>query len=140
MAETKKQEKATTAAPKKAKPKKKRKLADVHGVAHIHASVNNTIVTITDVKGNAIAWSSSGAIGYKGSKKSTPYAAGLAAAAVAKNAMALGLKSVVVNVNGTGQGKDTAIRSLAAAGLQITEMNDVTAIPHNGCRPPKKPR
>ncbi|MDR0674826.1 MAG: 30S ribosomal protein S11 [Mycoplasmataceae bacterium] len=140
MAETKKQEKTTSSTSKKAKPRKKRKLADVHGIAHIHATVNNTIVTITDVKGNTIAWSSSGAIGYKGSKKSTPYAAGLAAASAAKNAMGLGLKSVIVNVNGTGQGKDTAIRSLAAAGLEITEMNDVTAIPHNGCRPPKKPR
>jgi small subunit ribosomal protein S11 len=109
-------------------------------MAHIHATVNNTIITFTDEKGNAITWSSSGAIGYKGSKKSTPYAAGLAATTAAKNAMALGLKRVAISVNGTGQGKDTAIRSIIAAGLEISQIADVTPIPHNGCRPPKKPR
>ena len=124
----------------KAKARKKRKLADVNGAAHIHSTVNNTIVTITDLNGNAITWSSAGAIGYKGSKKSTPYAAGLAATQAAKAAMLLGLKTVKVYVNGTGQGKETAIRSLAAAGLKITELNDVTPLPHNGCHPPKKPR
>jgi len=124
----------------KAKAKKKRKLADVNGAAHIHSTVNNTIVTITDLNGNAITWSSAGAIGYKGSKKSTPYAAGLAATQAAKAAMLLGLKTVKVYVNGTGQGKETAIRSLASAGLKITELNDVTPLPHNGCHPPKKPR
>lgn len=120
--------------------KKKKKLASVNGIAHIHATVNNTIVTITDLNGNAIAWSSSGVIGYKGSKKSTPYAAGIAADAASKAAMNLGLKSVSVRVNGTGQGKDTAIRSIAAAGLMVTDICDVTPIPHNGCKPPKKPR
>ena len=124
----------------KAKARKKRKLADVNGAAHIPSTVNNTIVTITDLNGNAITWSSAGAIGYKGSKKSTPYAAGLAASQAAKAAMLLGLKTVKVYVNGTGQGKETAIRSLAAAGLKITELNDVTPLPHNGCHPPKKPR
>lgn len=120
--------------------KKKKKLSSPNGIAHIHSTMNNTIVTITDLQGNTIAWSSSGVIGYKGSKKSTPYAAGIAAEAAAKAAMGLGLKSIVVSVNGTGQGKDTAIRSLAATGLDITEIRDVTPIPHNGCRPPKKPR
>lgn len=124
----------------KAKARKKCKVADINGAAHIHSTVNNTIVSITDLKGNVITWSSAGAIGYKGSKKSTPYAAGLAATEVAKAAMLLGLKTVKVYVNGTGQGKETAIRSLAAAGLKITELNDVTPLPHNGCHPPKKPR
>ncbi len=122
------------------KSKKKKKLASANGVAHIHSTVNNTIITMTDVQGNAISWSSAGAIGYKGSKKSTPYAAGIAAEAAAKAAMGMGLKNVAVNVNGTGQGKDTAIRSLMAIGLNIIEINDVTPLPHNGCRPPKKPR
>lgn len=120
--------------------KKKKKLASPDGVGHIHATSNNTIVTLTDQVGNAISWSSSGTIGYKGSKKSTPYAAGIAATTAAKNAMALGLKSIIIKVNGTGSGKETAIRSLAQSGLNITEIWDVTPIPHNGCRPPKKPR
>ena len=135
MAETKK-----AATVKKTGGKKKKKLSSVNGVAHIHSTLNNTIVTITDEKGNAIAWASSGTIGYKGSKKSTPYAAGIAAEACAKQAMLMGLKNVAVECNGIGRGKDTAIRSLAAAGLAITSIADVTPIPHNGCRPPKKPR
>lgn len=134
------QNKKSDAKVSKAKARKKRKLADVNGAAHIHSTVNNTIVTITDLNGNAITWSSAGAIGYKGSKKSTPYAAGLAATQAAKAAMLLGLKTVKVYVNGTGQGKETAIHSIAAAGLKITELNDVTPLPHNGCHPPKKPR
>ena len=120
--------------------KKKRKLSSPLGVGHIHATANNTIVTLTDEQGNVISWSSSGAIGYKGSKKSTPFAAGIAAETAAKKAIMLGLKSIKVKVNGTGAGKETAIRSLSAAGLEITELWDVTPIPHNGCRPPKKPR
>lgn len=120
--------------------KRKKKLASVNGMAHIHSTINNTIVTITDLQGNVIKWASSGTVGYKGSKKSTPYAAGLAAEAAGKEAMALGLKSVIISVNGTGKGKDTAIRSLQAIGLEITEIRDVTPIPHNGCKPPKKPR
>lgn len=120
--------------------KRKKKLSSPEGIAHIHASSNNTIVTLTNRLGDAIAWSSSGTIGYKGSKKSTPYAAGIAAETAAKVAIELGLKTVIVKVNGTGSGKDTAIRSLHSAGLEITEIHDVTPIPHNGCRPPKKPR
>lgn len=135
-----KAKKTKSASGSKARPKKKKKLTDVNGCAHIHATVNNTIITMTDVKGNCLTWSSAGAIGYKGSKKSTPFAAGLAAKEAAKAAMDMGLKSVKVFVNGTGQGKETAIRSIAAAGLVITELNDVTPLPHNGCRPPKKPR
>lgn len=140
MAETKKQSTAAKKAASKAKPRKKRKLVSVNGEAHIHSTINNTIVTITDENSNCITWCSSGVVGYKGSKKSTPYAAGLAATEAAKKAIALGLKSVKVFVNGTGQGKETAIRSLAVAGLKITELNDVTPLPHNGCHPPKKPR
>ena len=137
MAEQKTKTEAKTT---KSKARRKRKLADINGAAHIHSTINNTIVSITDLKGNVITWSSAGAIGYKGAKKSTPYAAGLAATQAAKAAMLLGLKTVKVYVNGTGQGKETAIRSLDAAGLKITELNDVTPLPHNGCHPPKKPR
>ena len=110
------------------------------GVAHIHATFNNTIVSITDPVGNAVSWSSAGAVGYKGSKKSTPFAAGLAAEAAAKAAIDAGMKKVEVSVKGPGPGRDTAIRSLAVAGLEITAIYDVTPIPHNGCRPPKRPR
>lgn len=120
--------------------KKKKKLSSPNGIAHIHCSSNNTIVTITCEKGNAISWSTAGTVGYKGSKKSTSYAAGIAANAASKTAIDLGLKKIIVKVNGTGSGRDTAIRSLQAIGLEITEIHDVTPIPHNGCRPPKKPR
>lgn len=119
---------------------KKKKLTFTNGCAHIHATRNNTIVTISDENGNVISWASSGSIGYKGSKKKTPYSAGLAAESAAKEALDMGLKTVSVNVNGTGSGRDTAIRSLQAVGLMVTRINDVTPIPHNGCRPPKKPR
>lgn len=119
---------------------KKKKISFTSGKAYIHSSINNTIVTITDPNGNAISWSSSGAIGYKGTKKSTPYAAGIASETAAKKAYDLGLRSVDVAVNGTGRGKETAIRSLESGGLKITSIDDVTPIPHNGCRPPKKPR
>lgn len=110
------------------------------GIAHIHTTFNNTIVTITDVDGNAIAWSSAGALGYKGSRKSTPFAAQLTAEAVAKSAMDNGMLRVEVSVKGPGPGREAAIRSLQAAGLEITAINDVTPVPHNGCRPPKRPR
>ena len=110
------------------------------GVAHIHTTFNNTIVTITDVDGNAIAWSSAGALGFKGSKKSTPYAAQMSAEAVAKAAMDNGMIKVEVSVKGPGPGREAAIRSLQAAGLEITAIKDVTPVPHNGCRPPKKRR
>ena len=110
------------------------------GVAHIHSTFNNTIVTICDESGNAIAWSSAGAIGYKGSRKSTPFAAQQAAEAAAKAAVDHGMKTVEVNVKGPGPGRESAVRSLQTAGLSITAINDVTPIPHNGCRPPKRPR
>jgi len=110
------------------------------GVAHIHSTFNNTIITITDPVGNAIAWSSAGAIGYKGSRKSTPYAAGQASEAAAKAAMENGVQKVEVSVKGPGPGREAAIRSLQVAGLEITAIKDVTPVPHNGCRPPKRPR
>ena len=110
------------------------------GIAHIHATFNNTIVTISDKEGNAIAWASSGALGFKGSKKSTPFAAGLSSEAAGKKAVDLGMRKVEVYVKGLGPGRETAIRSLQTAGLEITAISDVTPIPHNGCRPPKRPR
>jgi small subunit ribosomal protein S11 len=110
------------------------------GVAHIHSTFNNTIITITDPVGNAISWSSAGAIGYKGSRKSTPFAAGLASEAAAKAAMENGVQKVEVSVKGPGPGREAAIRSLQVAGLEITAIKDVTPVPHNGCRPPKRPR
>ena len=110
------------------------------GIAHIHATFNNTIVTLSDKEGNAIAWSSAGALGFKGSKKSTPFAAGLSSEAAGKKAYDLGMRKVEVFVKGLGPGRETAIRSLQTTGLEITSIDDVTPIPHNGCRPPKRPR
>lgn len=110
------------------------------GVAHIKSTFNNTIVTITDTHGNAISWSSAGALGFKGSRKSTPFAAQMAADAAAKTAMEHGMKSVEVLVKGPGAGREAAIRSLQAAGLDVNMIKDVTPIPHNGCRPPKRRR
>ena len=110
------------------------------GVAHIHSTFNNTIVTITDPHGNAISWSSAGALGFKGSRKSTPFAAQMASEAAAKAAMDHGMKSVDVSVKGPGPGRESAIRALQAAGLDVTAIKDVTPVPHNGCRPPKHPR
>jgi small subunit ribosomal protein S11 len=111
-----------------------------NGVAHIHASFNNTIVTITDTSGNVITWSSSGNKGFKGSRKSTPFASQLAAEAAAKKAMEHGMKQVEVFVKGPGTGRESAIRAIQAAGLEIVAIKDVTPIPHNGCRPPKRRR
>ena len=111
-----------------------------NGVAHIHSTFNNTIVTITDASGNAIAWSSAGALGFKGSKKSTPFAAQMASEACAKVAIDNGMMKVEVSVKGPGPGREAAIRSLQVAGLEITSIRDVTPVPHNGCRPPKRPR
>ena len=108
--------------------------------AHIHSTYNNTVVSITDVDGNVISWASAGTIGYKGSKKKTPFAAGQSAEAAAKVAMDSGVKKVEVFVKGLGSGRENAIRSLQAAGLEITAINDETPVPHNGCRPPKRPR
>ncbi|KAB8127654.1 30S ribosomal protein S11 [Gracilibacillus oryzae] len=110
------------------------------GVAHIRSTFNNTIVTITDVQGNAVSWSSAGALGFKGSRKSTPFAAQMAAEAAAKAAQDHGMKSLEVTVKGPGAGREAAIRSLQAAGLEVTAIVDVTPVPHNGCRPPKRRR
>ena len=121
--------------------KKRRERKNVEkGVAHIRSTFNNTIVTITDVQGNAIAWGTSGEMGFKGSKKSTPYAAQTAAEHAAKIAVDNGMKTVEVLVRGPGAGRESAIRALATAGLEITMIKDVTPIPHNGCRPPKRRR
>ena len=126
---------------KKGTTRKKRVRKNIaKGVAHIHSTFNNTIVTIADEAGNVISWSSAGALGYKGSRKSTPYVAQLCAEAAAKAAIVHGLKTVEVNVKGPGAGREAAVRSLQTAGLEITAINDVTPIPHNGCRPPKRPR
>ncbi len=110
------------------------------GVAHIHSTFNNTIVTITDEQGNVISWSSAGALGYKGSRKSTPFAAQQASEAAAKVAVENGMKTVEVSVKGPGPGREAAVRSLQTAGLDISVINDNTPVPHNGCRPPKRPR
>ncbi len=120
------------------KGKEKKNVAN--GIAHIHASFNNTIVTITDTAGNVITWSSAGNKGFKGSRKSTPFASQLAAEAAAKKAMEHGMKQVEVYVKGPGTGRESAIRSIQAAGLEIVAIKDVTPIPHNGCRPPKRRR
>ena len=108
--------------------------------AHIHSTYNNTVISITDVNGNVISWASAGTIGYKGSKKKTPFAAGQAAEAAAGSATASGVKKVEVFVKGLGSGRENAIRALQTAGLEITAINDETPVPHNGCRPPKRPR
>ncbi|MGI6378336.1 30S ribosomal protein S11 [bacterium] len=128
-------------AQKKTTTRKRRvKKVVVKGVAHIHSSFNNTIVTISDEGGNAICWASAGGLGFKGSKKSTPFAAQMAAEAAAKVAVDAGMKTIDVNVKGPGPGREAAVRALQTAGLQIQTIVDVTPIPHNGCRPPKRPR
>ena len=120
--------------------KKKNKITVTEAEAHIHATYNNTIVTISDHDGNAISWSSSGRIGYKGSKKKTPFAAGSAAEAAGKVAYDAGIRKVEVFVKGIGQGRELAVRSITSTGIEITAINDVTPVPHNGCRPPKRRR
>ena len=120
--------------------KRKLKKNVPEGIAHIHATFNNTITTITDKEGNAVSWASSGAIGFKGSKKSTPFAAQLAAEKAAKMAYDAGMRKLEVEVLGVGPGRETAIRALQTVGLEVTTISDVTPIPHNGCRPPKRPR
>lgn len=123
------------------KPRKRKVKKNVPmGKAYIHSTFNNTIVTISDVDGNAISWASAGTLGFKGSKKSTPFAAGMSAEAAGKAAYDMGMRKVEVYVKGLGSGRDTAIRSLQTAGLEIDSITDVTPIPHNGCRPPKRPR
>ena len=122
------------------KTKKRDRKVGTNGVAHVQASFNNTIVTVTDMDGNVISWASGGKVGYKGSRKSTPFAAQVAAEACAREAINLGLKRIEVWVKGPGAGREAAIRSLQAAGLEISAIKDVTPIPHNGCRPPKRRR
>ena len=124
----------------KSKRKKKKVLTSDEGVAHIKATFNNTIITLTDLHGNVVAWASAGAMGFKGSRKSTSFAAGQAAEKAANIALDIGLKRVRVEVKGPGSGRESAIRSLAVVGLEITAIKDVTPIPHNGCRPPKRRR
>lgn len=125
----------------KAPVKKKKVKRNVpNGVAHIKATFNNTIITITDVNGDVVAWSTSGAKGFKGSRKSTPFAAQVAGEECARRAMDAGMRSVAVLVNGPGAGRESAVRAIAAAGMKVTLLKDVTPIPHNGCRPPKRRR
>ncbi len=120
--------------------RKKKVVVEPIGEAHIHSSFNNIIITMTNTQGQAISWSSAGKMGFKGSKKNTPYAAQVAATDCAKEAYALGLRKVKVYVKGPGNGREAAIRAIASAGIEITEIIDVTPIPHNGCRPPKRRR
>jgi len=110
------------------------------GIAHIHSTFNNTIVTITDTQGNTISWSSAGALGFKGSRKSTPFAAQMASEAAAQTAVEDGMKTIGVTVKGPGAGREAAVRSLQSVGLEVTAISDVTPVPHNGCRPPKRRR
>ena len=128
-----------TAAKKVVRKRRERKNIE-KGTAHIRSTFNNSIITLTDVNGNTISWASAGELGFKGSRKSTPFAAQMAAETAAKAAIEHGLKSVDVFVKGPGQGRESAIRTLQAAGLEITSIKDVTPIPHNGCRPPKRRR
>lgn len=120
--------------------RKKVKKNVAEGIAHVHASFNNTIVTITDRQGNALAWSTSGGNGFKGSRKSTPFAAQIAAETAGKSAQECGVKNLEVRIKGPGPGRESAVRALNAAGFKITSISDITPVPHNGCRPPKKRR
>ncbi len=124
----------------KTRTKRVKKVVEAEGVAHVRATFNNTIVTIADSKGNTVTWASAGKAGFKGSKKSTPFAATLAGEMAGKEAVAMGVKRVSVRVQGPGSGRESAIQALAAAGLTIKSIQDVTPLPHNGCRPPKKRR
>ena len=130
---------ASAAASKKVAKKRVKKNVD-RGQAHIQSSFNNTIVTLTDSEGNALSWASAGGLGFRGSRKSTPYAAQMAAEAAAKAALVQGLRSVEVMVKGPGSGREAAIRALQACGIEVTSIRDVTPVPHNGCRPPKRRR
>jgi len=127
-------------AKKKGKSSKKSRKVDANGIVHVKSTFNNTIITLADTNGKTISWGSSGRVGFKGSKKSTPFAAQQASTNAAKEAMDMGLRRVEVWVKGPGSGREAAIRSLSAAGLEITVIKDVTPIPHNGCRPPKRRR
>ena len=130
---------ASNKATKKVTIKRNRRSVQ-HGQAHIQSSFNNTIVTLTDAEGNALSWASAGGLGFRGSKKSTPYAAQMAAETAAKAAAPYGLKTIDVMVKGPGSGREAAIRALAACGLEVLTIKDVTPVPHNGCRPPKRRR
>ncbi len=130
----------STAATAAARGRQKVKKNVAEGVAHIHASFNNTIITITDRQGNALSWATSGAAGFKGSRKSTPFAAQIAAEQAGKAAQECGVKNVEVRIKGPGPGRESAVRALNAIGLKITSISDVTPVPHNGCRPPKRRR
>ena len=120
--------------------KKAKRIIEAEGIAHVNATFNNTTITITDSRGNTVAWGSAGKAGFKGSKKSTPFAATVAAEQAAREAMTLGVRRVHVRVQGPGSGRESAIQALATAGLQVKSIKDVTPIPHNGCRPPKRRR
>ena len=140
MAEEIKKEAAEVKTPAAVKGKKKNAKAPVFGVVHINCSFNNTIVTISDDKGNTIAWSTAGSHGFKGTKKGTPFAAQITCNKVAEKAVALGMREVAVKVCGPGQGRETAVRAVQQAGLTVSSIKDITPIPHNGCRPPKARR
>ena len=131
---------ATKASAKKGRTKRRERKNIERGAAHIQSTFNNTIVTITDVKGNAVSWASSGGLGFRGSRKSTPFAAQTAAETAARAAIEHGMKTVEVYVKGPGSGREAAIRALQATGLEVNMIKDVTPIPHNGCRPPKRRR
>ena len=140
MAQAQKAGPETPTAKPAGKKSKKEKRHVVHGIAHVHASFNNTQVTITDLEGNVVSWSSSGTLGFKGSRKGTPFAAQQAAVTAAGVAKDHGLRSLDIRVKGPGSGRESAIRALQAAGVEIKSIKDVTPIPHNGCRPPKRRR
>ena len=135
---TKSQSSAQAAAASRARKKAKKNVSD--GIAHVHASFNNTIITITDRQGNALAWASSGGAGFKGSRKSTPFAAQVAAEAAGRAAQECGIKNLEVEISGPGPGRESSVRALNALGIKILQIQDVTPIPHNGCRPPKRRR
>ena len=122
------------------RPRRRERRNISHGVVHIKSSFNNTIITISDLRGNVVAWASAGNVGFKGSRKSTPYAAQMAPEEAARRAMEMGVRKVDVQVRGPGSGRETAIRSLQNLGLEVTGIKDVTPVPHNGCRPPKRRR
>jgi small subunit ribosomal protein S11 len=141
MAEAAKKQDTAKAAETKAAPRRRSARKNiVNGVAHVNASFNNTVITVTDAQGNTIAWSSSGLMGFKGSRKSTPYAAQMAAEDAGKKAMEHGMRTLEVEVKGPGSGRESALRALQSVGFSITLIRDVTPVPHNGCRPPKRRR
>ena len=135
---TSKQSAAAAAAASRARKKSRKNVSD--GIAHVHASFNNTIITITDRQGNALSWASSGGAGFKGSRKSTPFAAQVAAETAGRAAQECGIKNLEVQIRGPGPGRESSVRALNALGIKIMQIQDVTPIPHNGCRPPKKRR